>query len=80
MPNPLKGYPQLIGPSRKSFLGAIIKRSQNEKETLPNERVWATASAVSCAVQQGAVVVRVHDTAEMADVVSIADALWKRGP
>ncbi|KAJ7757024.1 Dihydropteroate synthase [Mycena metata] len=50
--NPLAGYPQLIGASRKSFLGS------------------------PCAVQQGALVVRVHDLHEMIDVVHVANALW----
>jgi len=74
--NPLRGYPQLIGPSRKSFLGVIVARRERGRETTPNERVWATATAVVCAVQQGAVIVRVHDTREMADVVAVADELW----
>ena len=43
---------------------------------MAKDRVWATATTVACAVQQGAVIVRVHDTSEMADVVRIADALW----
>ena len=46
------------------------------RETVPTERVWATAAGVACAVQQGALAVRVHDTREMADVVRMADALW----
>ncbi|KAF8062308.1 Dihydropteroate synthase-like protein [Lyophyllum atratum] len=74
--NSLRGYPQLIGPSRKSFLGAILAKGEGGRETSPKERVWATAAAVACAVQQGAMVVRVHDTREMADVVAVADELW----
>ncbi|GLB39899.1 putative 7,8-dihydro-6-hydroxymethylpterin-pyrophosphokinase (HPPK) [Lyophyllum shimeji] len=74
--NPLRGYPQLIGPSRKSFLGAILARRERGRETTPRERIWATATAVACAVQQGAMVVRVHDTREMADVVAVSDELW----
>ncbi|KAG5639723.1 hypothetical protein H0H81_000003 [Sphagnurus paluster] len=74
--NSLRGYPQLIGASRKSFLGAILKQGEHGRETGPKERGWATATAVACAVQQGALVVRVHDTQEMADVLAVADALW----
>ncbi|RDB21738.1 Folic acid synthesis protein fol1 [Hypsizygus marmoreus] len=74
--NPLRGYPLLIGPSRKSFLGAILSQGEIGRETSPKERVWATAAAVACAVQQGALVVRVHDTKEMVDVLSVAAALW----
>lgn len=80
--NPLAGFPQLIGASRKSFLGAVLEKPGEESEyggrkTEPKERGWATAAAVSGAVQQGAVVVRVHDVMEMGDVVRLADALWK---
>lgn len=75
--NPLRGYPQLIGSSRKSFLGAILSKGPNGRETVPAERSWATAAAVACAVQQGALVVRVHDVKEMADVVKVSDALWR---
>ncbi|KAJ6588463.1 Dihydropteroate synthase-like protein [Mycena capillaripes] len=73
--NPLMGYPQLIGASRKSFLGVILEQATGRK-TEPKERGWATGAAVTCAVQQGALVVRVHDTHEMADVVHVANALW----
>ncbi|KAF7319438.1 Folic acid synthesis protein [Mycena chlorophos] len=74
--NPLAGFPQLIGASRKSFLGAILEHTDSGRKTAPKERSWATAAAVACAVQQGALLVRVHDTQEMADVVNVANALW----
>lgn len=79
--NPLAGYPQLIGASRKSFLGAILSEADGQgtyegRTTEAKERGWATAAAVACAVQQGAVVVRVHDVLEMGDVVRVSSALW----
>ncbi|KAH7883070.1 Dihydropteroate synthase-like protein [Phlebopus sp. FC_14] len=79
--NPLAGYPQLIGSSRKSYLGAVLERpdplgTYKGRKTLPTERGWATAAAVTCAVQQGASVVRVHDVLEMRDVVAVASAIW----
>lgn len=70
--NPLLGFPLLIGTSKKSFLGSIMGRSTEAKE-----RGWATAAAVSCAVQQGAAILRVHDVQEMSDVVAVAEALWR---
>jgi len=70
----------LIGVSKKSFLGAILAQGEVGRSTGPQERSWATAAAVACAVQQGAMVVRVHDTKEMGDVVRVADALWGLGP
>lgn len=81
--NPLAGYPQLIGSSRKSFLGAILERPDADadgtykgRKTQPKERGWATAATVACAVQQGANVVRVHDVQDMRDVVAVASAIW----
>ncbi|KAF8634372.1 hypothetical protein AX15_000943 [Amanita polypyramis BW_CC] len=74
--NPLTGYPQLIGPSRKSFFGALLEEGEHGRKTRPNERVWATAATVACAVHQDALVVRVHDVREMVDVVHISDAIW----
>ncbi len=78
--NQLAGYPILIGPSRKSFLGTILARADDRgtytgRETKPNERDGATAAAIACAVRQGATVVRVHDVMGMGDVVRITSAL-----
>lgn len=65
------GYPVLVGPSRKAFLGEILG--------LPVEqRLEGTAAAVACAVLGGAAMVRVHDVKVMARVVKVAEAL--RGP
>lgn len=78
-PNPLAGYPILIGTSRKSFLGTILSQSvggYQGRETKPAERDWATAAAVACAVQQGANVVRVHDVLEQGDVIRVSQMLW----
>ncbi|KIK93006.1 hypothetical protein PAXRUDRAFT_542909 [Paxillus rubicundulus Ve08.2h10] len=81
--NPLAGYPQLIGASKKSFLGTALAQSDpggtyKGRQTSAQERGWATAAVVACAVQQGASVVRVHDVPEMKDVVAIASAIWSR--
>ncbi|KAF7341970.1 Folic acid synthesis protein [Mycena venus] len=42
--NALAGYPQLIGASRKSFLGVILEQATGRKKE-PKERGWATAAA-----------------------------------
>jgi len=65
--------PVLVGPSRKSFLQAAVG------ERPPIERVWATAGAVAASVLLGAHIVRVHDVAEMVQVVRVADAIRNRG-
>ena len=62
------GYPVLVGPSRKAFLGEIL--------ALPVEdRLEGTAAAVACAVRGGAAVVRVHDVKAMARVARVAEAI-----
>ncbi|KAL1692905.1 Dihydropteroate synthase-like protein [Schizophyllum commune] len=50
--NPLAGYPVLVGTSRKSFLGSILQDGINARRTEGRERDWATAAAITCAVQQ----------------------------
>ncbi len=62
------GRPLLAGPSRKSFIGALIDKP-------PAEREWGTAAAVSLAVSEGAHMVRVHNVGAMRDVVSVAEAI-----
>ncbi len=62
------GCPVLVGPSRKSFLGAILD--------LPvDERLEGTAAAVALCIRNGAAIVRVHDVKEMKRVALVADAL-----
>jgi dihydropteroate synthase len=63
------GRPILSGPSRKSFLKAVLG------DVPPADRVWGTAAAVTASVLAGAHIVRVHDVAEMAQVVRVADSL-----
>jgi dihydropteroate synthase len=67
------GLPVLAGPSRKSFLRIAIG------DRPPAERKWGTAAAVAAAVLFGAHIVRVHDVAEMVQVVRTADLLRDAG-
>lgn len=62
------GRPLLVGPSRKSFLARLLGRPAAGRD-------FGTAAAVASAVIKGAHIVRVHDVAEMRDVVRVADAL-----
>jgi len=64
--------PILVGPSRKSFLGAVLDRP-------PEERVWGTAGAVAASILGGAHLVRIHDVAEMRDVARVCDAILGAG-
>ena len=62
------GHRLVIGPSRKSFLGQILQRPVDQ-------RLMGTAAAVAIAIIHGATIVRVHDVAEMVQVVRVAQAI-----
>lgn len=66
------GYPLLVGPSRKSFIGLTLKLP-------PNQRVEGTSAAVTASILNGAKIVRVHDVKEMKRVVTIADLILRNG-
>ena len=62
------GYPILIGPSRKSFIGRVLD--------LPVEdRVEGTAAAIAISIARGAEIIRVHDVKFMARLARMADAI-----
>ena len=62
------GYPLLLGVSRKSTIGRVLK--------LPaEERLEGTASAVAISIAGGADIVRVHDVKEMVRVARMTDAI-----
>lgn len=63
------GYRVLVGTSRKRFIGQITGR-----ET-PADRIFGTAATVAIAIEKGASVIRVHDVAEMVDVVKVSIAI-----
>jgi dihydropteroate synthase len=67
------GYPLLVGTSRKGFLGATLAR--DGKPAPPEERIWGTAATVTASILHGALIVRVHDVAEMVQVARVADCL-----
>lgn len=62
------GLPLYLGPSRKSFLGAVTGAGVTD-------RLGATAAAVMAAVQAGAAFVRVHDVRVMRQVLDVATAI-----
>ena len=66
------GYPLLVGPSRKSFIGYTL-------DLPPDQRVEGTAAAVAIAIARGADIVRVHDVLPMARVARMTDAIvrWR---
>lgn len=65
------GYPVLLGPSRKSFIGYTLD--------LPaNQRVEGTAASIAVGITRGADIIRVHDVKEMTRVARMTDALVRR--
>lgn len=65
-----KGFPILVGLSRKSFLGVYTGRE-------PEDRLASTIAANAISIFQGADIIRVHDIREAVDTVRIVDALEK---
>ena len=65
------GYPVLLGPSRKSFIGYTLD--------LPtDDRIEGTAAAVSVGITRGADIIRVHDVTKMIRTVRMTDALIRK--
>jgi len=62
------GYPLLVGPSRKSFIGYTL-------DLPPEERIEGTAAAVALSIDRGADVIRVHDVGIMTRVARMTDAI-----
>lgn len=65
------GFPLLVGPSRKSFIGHILNQPD------PKQRLWGTGAACVAAIAGGADLIRVHDVEEMVQVCRVADAIWR---
>jgi dihydropteroate synthase len=68
------GCPIVIGTSRKAFLGKALADSDGPSAP-PGERLLGSAATVTASILGGAHIVRVHDVAEMARVVRVADAI-----
>ncbi len=64
------GFPVLLGPSRKSFIGYTL-------DLPPDQRLEGTAAAVCVGILRGANIVRVHDVEFMLRVVRMTDAILR---
>ena len=69
------GYPILIGISRKSFIGAILKNFLKGTEYTPKERLFGSLGATAYAVLNGANIVRVHDVKETKEFLTLLDTV-----
>ena len=65
------GYRVLTGSSRKSFLGKITGKEK------ASDRIFGTAATVALCAEAGVSIVRVHDVAEMIEVVKVVQAIAK---
>jgi dihydropteroate synthase len=62
------GFPILIGPSRKSFIGYTL-------DLPPEQRIEGTAATVAIGIDRGADIVRVHDVQSMVRVARMTDVI-----
>jgi dihydropteroate synthase len=63
------GYRVLTGTSRKRFIGELTGKKE------PAERIFGTAATVALAAAAGVSVVRVHDVAQMVDVLGVSNSI-----
>lgn len=63
------GYRVLIGTSRKSFIAKITGKKD------PAKRIFGTAATVALCTAAGVSILRVHDVAQMVDVVKVAKVI-----
>jgi dihydropteroate synthase len=67
------GYRVLVGTSRKAFIGKITGKEN------PADRIFGTAATVALCAAAGVSILRVHDVAQMVDVVKIVSNISRPG-
>ncbi len=65
------GFPLLVGTSRKSFIGSVIKKPASEL-------VLGTCATVTASIIFGAHIVRVHDVAAVREVTDVTDVMIRQ--
>ncbi len=65
------GFPVLVGPSRKTFIGKILDKNVGQ-------RLYGTIGACIAAVENGADILRVHDVLEVKEAVKVARAILEK--
>lgn len=65
------GFPVLLGPSRKSFIGYTLNLP-------PDQRLEGTSASVAVGIARGADIVRVHDVEPILRVVHMTDAIVRQ--
>ncbi|MHB0987956.1 MAG: dihydropteroate synthase [Bellilinea sp.] len=64
------GYPLLLGPSRKSFIGYTLNLP-------PDQRLEGTLAACTVGIQRGADILRVHDVEPVVRLARMTDAILR---
>ena len=64
------GYPLLLGPSRKSFIGYTLNLP-------PDQRLEGTLAACSIGIQRGTDILRVHDVEPVVRLARMTDAILR---
>ncbi len=65
------GFPVLLGPSRKRFIGKVLSESNYEK------RIWGSAAIASRCVQANVALIRVHDVFPIKQTIRMAKEIFK---
>jgi dihydropteroate synthase len=65
------GFPVLLGPSRKSFIGYTL-------DLPPDQRLEGTEAVCAVAITRGVDILRVHDVAEITRLARMCDAILRR--
>ena len=65
--------PILIGPSRKSFIGHLLRDANGDAPV--SDRLHGTMASVTAAILRGAHIVRVHDVKAAVETARVADAI-----
>jgi len=65
-----EGFPVLVGPSRKRFIGDVLN------ETDPEARIWGTTAVTCRCVAEKVAMVRVHDVGPIAQVIKMSEAVF----
>jgi dihydropteroate synthase len=66
------GFPVLVGTSRKSFIGSVVKKPAGDL-------VLGTCATVAASILLGAHIVRVHDVAAVREVADVTDVIAGTG-
>jgi dihydropteroate synthase len=75
--NAFPDFPILIGTSRKSFIGYLLKN--DDEPAAVTERLHGTMATIAAAILRGAHIVRVHDVKAAVETARVADAINRAG-